>query len=111
MFGKGISATGDILDLAAGCNVIEKSGAWYAYEGNKIGQGRENAKKYLEEHPDTREVVEAQVRNRYGIGLENGTSGTDAGTADTGATDTDVADFMAVDESAAGAAFSEEKSA
>ena len=98
MFGKGISKTGDILDLAAGCNVIEKSGAWYAYEGNKIGQGRENAKKYLEEHPETREVVEAQVRNRYGIGVEN----TASGAADAGA---------ATDAGAAGTAFTEEKSA
>ena len=52
MFGKGISREGDILDLAANINVINKSGAWYAYEGNKIGQGRENAKIYLAEHPE-----------------------------------------------------------
>ena len=68
MFGKGISREGDILDLAANINVINKSGAWYAYEGNKIGQGRENAKIYLAEHPEIREEVEQKVRNHYHIG-------------------------------------------
>ena len=52
MFGKGISKSGDILDLAVNCNIIVKSGAWFSYNGEKIGQGRENAKIYLEEHPD-----------------------------------------------------------
>ena len=65
MFGTGISTTGDILDLAAGIDVINKSGAWYAYEGQKIGQGRENAKLYLDEHPDVRAEVEAKVRNHF----------------------------------------------
>lgn len=51
MFGQGISKEGDILDLAAKDNIVEKSGAWYAYGGAKIGQGRENAKTYLREHP------------------------------------------------------------
>ena len=68
MFGKGISREGDILDLAANINVINKSGAWYAYEGNKIGQGRENAKIYLAEHPEIMEEVEQKVRNHYHIG-------------------------------------------
>ena len=52
MFGKGISRAGDILDLATGIDLVKKSGAWYAYEGEKIGQGRENAKSYLESHPE-----------------------------------------------------------
>ena len=65
MFGTGISTTGDILDLAAGIDVINKSGAWYAYEGQKIGQGRENAKLYLDEHPEVRTEVEAKVRNHF----------------------------------------------
>ena len=52
MFGEGISREGDVLDLAAACNVVNKSGAWYAYNGEKIGQGRENAKIYLKEHPE-----------------------------------------------------------
>ena len=58
MFGEGISVVGDILDLAANINVVNKSGAWYAYEGNKIGQGRENAKSYLKDHPDICEEIE-----------------------------------------------------
>jgi recombination protein RecA len=65
MFGKGISREGDILDLAANCNVINKSGAWYSYEGTRIGQGRENAKTYLREHPDVMETVEKRVRAHY----------------------------------------------
>ena len=62
MFGKGISKIGDILDLAADNDVIVKSGAWYAYEGNKIGQGRENAKQYLAENPQLCDEIEAKVR-------------------------------------------------
>lgn len=65
MFGQGISREGDILDLAAGCDVINKSGAWYAYKGEKIGQGRENAKQYLKEHPEIAAEVEKQVRIKY----------------------------------------------
>ena len=67
MFGKGISREGDILDLAANSNVVNKSGAWYAYNGNKIGQGRENAKIYLKEHPEVMEEVEKKVREHYGL--------------------------------------------
>ena len=62
MFGKGISKYGDILDLAADADIIHKSGAWYAYNGNKIGQGRENAKQFLKEHPDIMKEVEDKVR-------------------------------------------------
>ena len=71
MFGKGISREGDILDLAAGIDVINKSGAWYAYEGEKIGQGRENAKQFLADHPEICSEVEAKVRSHYGIGADN----------------------------------------
>ncbi len=67
MFGQGISREGDILDLAANCNVIQKSGAWYAYNGDKIGQGRENAKQFLREHPDIMSDVEHKVRVEYGL--------------------------------------------
>lgn len=67
MFGKGISGVGDVLDLAANINIINKSGAWYAYEGQKIGQGRENAKQYLTENPAMREEVEGKVRKYYGL--------------------------------------------
>lgn len=65
MFGKGISREGDILDLAADCGIIVKSGAWYAYNGDKIGQGRENAKTYLRENPLVCEEVEAKVREKF----------------------------------------------
>ena len=58
MFGKGISREGDILDLAADLNIVVKSGAWYAYESNKIGQGRENAKQYLRDNPEVCKVIE-----------------------------------------------------
>lgn len=68
MFGKGISRSGDILDLAASIDVIKKSGAWYAYEGEKIGQGRENAKSYLEANPEIMEKVEQKVRAHYHLG-------------------------------------------
>jgi len=78
MFGKGISASGDVLDLAANNNIIIKSGAWYAYEGNKIGQGRENAKLYLEEHPEIFSEVEHKVRALYGFEKEEAASEADA---------------------------------
>ncbi len=67
MFGQGISREGDILDLAAEIGVINKSGAWYAYNGEKIGQGRENAKTFLKEHTDICEEVDAKVRQHYGM--------------------------------------------
>ena len=65
MFGEGISQEGDILDLAVDLNIINKSGAWFAYNGAKIGQGRENAKIYLKEHPEVRDEVEKKVRIHY----------------------------------------------
>lgn len=67
MFGKGISVTGDVLDLAAKCDIIGKSGSWYQYGPEKIGQGRENAKQYLEEHPEILMEVTAKVREHYGL--------------------------------------------
>jgi len=67
MFGEGISREGDILDLAAQDNIIEKSGAWYAYNGAKIGQGRENAKNFLKENVQVREEVEQKVRELHGL--------------------------------------------
>lgn len=67
MFGEGISVVGDILDLAAENNIINKSGAWYAYEGNKIGQGRENAKQYLRDNPAVCAEVERKVRELFNL--------------------------------------------
>src|SRR5574344_150932 len=71
MFGKGISSEGDILDLAAACDIVNKSGAWYAYKGNKIGQGRDNTKQYLIEHPDVLAEIDALVRAHYNVGSDN----------------------------------------
>ncbi|MFR8032727.1 MAG: recombinase RecA [Lachnospiraceae bacterium] len=68
MFGQGISRTGDVLDLAVKQNIIQKSGAWFAYNDSKIGQGRENAKLFLAEHPDMMDEVEAKVRASLNIG-------------------------------------------
>lgn len=65
MFGEGISKEGDIVDLAADLDIINKSGAWYAYEGNKIGQGRENTKQYLRENPKVCAEIEQKVRDHY----------------------------------------------
>ena len=67
MFGQGISREGDILDLAADKGVVNKSGAWYAYNGDKIGQGRENAKQYLKENPLICEEIEAKVREMLNV--------------------------------------------
>ena len=83
MFGTGISREGDILDLAAECGIVNKSGAWYAYEGNKIGQGRENTKIYLKEHPEFMEELDHKVRVYYHL-IEEDEAGSDS--ADPGKT-------------------------
>ncbi len=67
MFGEGISYVGDLLDLATETDIISKAGAWYAYDGNKIGQGRENAKQYLQDNPDVLKVVEQKVREHFNL--------------------------------------------
>ena len=69
-FGKGISKEGDILDLAVLHDIINKAGAWYSYNGEKIGQGRENTKLYLANNPEVMEEIEQQVRNKCGIGVD-----------------------------------------
>ena len=66
-FGQGISREGDLIDLAVKVDAVQKSGAWYAYKGEKIGQGRENAKTFLREHPEIMAEVEVQVREYYGL--------------------------------------------
>lgn len=65
MFGQGISREVDVLDLAVNAGIVNKSGAWYAYEGDKIGQGRENAKTYIHENPAFFDMLEAKVRDFY----------------------------------------------
>ena len=67
MFGKGIVKEGDLIDMASNLGIIAKSGAWYAYEGEKIGQGRENAKTFLATHPEVAEEVERKIRQHYGL--------------------------------------------
>lgn len=67
MFGKGISKEGDVLDLAAECSIVNKSGAWYAYNDSKIGQGRENAKQFLSDNPEIFAEIEEKVRSKYAL--------------------------------------------
>lgn len=67
IFGEGISKEGDVLDLAADHEIIEKSGAWYSYKGERIGQGRENTKKFLVENPDILKQVEDEVREKFNL--------------------------------------------
>ncbi|MBD5430348.1 recombinase RecA [Lactobacillus sp.] len=67
MYGKGISQTGELLDMAVEKDIVDKAGAWYSYGEDRIGQGRENAKQYLEEHPDIYEEIKVRVRKAYGI--------------------------------------------
>jgi recombination protein RecA len=68
MYGEGISREGDIIDLGTEAKVVEKSGAWYSFLGERIGQGRENAKQFLKEHPETAQAIEAEIR-RKGVSL------------------------------------------
>ncbi len=84
MFGEGISVVGDILDLAADKDIVNKSGAWYAYEGTKIGQGRENAKQYLKDNPAVCGEIAAKVRAQFNLdgAGENGAAAPEAQSAD-----------------------------
>ena len=67
MYGEGISKTGEILDLGVQANVVEKSGAWFAYKGEKLGQGRNNAKQFLKDNPKIADEIEATVRANSGV--------------------------------------------
>ena len=84
MFGKGISYVGDVLDLAAKVDIVNKSGAWYNYGGNKIGQGRENAKNYLLAHPELLAEIDRKVREHYGLDPEGAFTGPEVLSAETG---------------------------
>src|SRR5574344_1047748 len=68
MYGEGVSREGEIIDLGTECGVLEKSGAWYSYKGEKIGQGKENVKLFLKDHIEIRNELEKQIREYYGIG-------------------------------------------
>ena len=67
IFGEGISREGDVLDLAADNGIIEKSGSWYSYKGDRIGQGRDNSRIFLKENPEVMAQVETDVRAKLGI--------------------------------------------
>ena len=67
MYGEGISKTGELLKIASDLDIIQKAGAWYSYKGEKIGQGSENAKKYLADHPEVFDEIDHQVRVQYGL--------------------------------------------
>jgi recombination protein RecA len=89
LYGEGISREGDLVDLGAECGVVEKSGAWFGFGGDRIGQGRENAKQFLREHPDVAKKIEAKVFAHHGIGRDaagtalGGTSGSPGATVHT----------------------------
>ncbi|MCA1786265.1 MAG: DNA recombination/repair protein RecA, partial [Desulfobacteraceae bacterium] len=75
MYGEGISRTGDLLDMGVTLNIVDKSGSWYSFEGERIGQGRENVKVFLTENPDIFNKIESKVRSELGIAdvvAENG---------------------------------------
>jgi recombination protein RecA len=67
MYGEGISKTGELLDLGVTAGIIEKSGAWFSYDGERIGQGRENAKTFLKQHPDLAVAIEQKIRANAGL--------------------------------------------
>ena len=79
LYGEGISREGDLVDLAAECDVVEKSGAWFGFEGERIGQGRENARLYLREHPDVAKKIESKLLAHHGVKREVGPSALSAG--------------------------------
>ncbi len=91
LYGEGISREGDLVDLGAECGIVEKSGAWFGFEGERIGQGRENAKQFLRDHPDVARKIEVKVLTHHGVkrdgvgaagakgdGATNGTNGAGA---------------------------------
>lgn len=72
MYGQGISQTGELVDMAVERDIVEKAGSWYAYQGERIGQGRENAKTYLDNHADLQQTIKQQVRVAYGMAAAPG---------------------------------------
>jgi recombination protein RecA len=88
LYGEGISREGDLVDLAAECGVVEKSGAWFGFEGERIGQGRENARLYLREHVDVAKKIESKLLAHHGVKREIGPSALAAGPAGGGSAGT-----------------------
>ncbi|MCD6531706.1 DNA recombination/repair protein RecA, partial [bacterium] len=74
IYGKGISREGEIIDFATKLGIMEKSGVWYSYKGEKIGQGREKAKEFLEQNPQIREEIERAIREKLGLAGETSQS-------------------------------------
>jgi recombination protein RecA len=72
LYGTGISREGELVDLGSELGIIEKSGAWYALDGERIGQGRENTKDFLREHPDVAQAIEAKLRARFALATTSG---------------------------------------
>ncbi len=86
LYGEGVSHEGDLVDLGSECGAIEKSGAWFSVEGERIGQGRDNAKQFLREHPELARKVEAKILAHHGVKRDMGGSGAGSGGGSNGAT-------------------------
>ena len=82
MYGQGVSKTGELLDLGVQANIVEKSGAWFSYNGDRVGQGRENAKTYLREHPEVADAIEKAIRGNAGLVAEAMITGPDSEPSD-----------------------------
>jgi recombination protein RecA len=82
MYGSGVSKTGELVDLGVKAGVVEKSGAWFSYDSQRIGQGRENAKAFLKANPDIANRIEAAVRQNSGLIAEKILAGEEAGEDD-----------------------------
>lgn len=83
MYGEGISATGDILDLAVENKIVDKAGAWFSYENSKIGQGRENSKQFLKDNPEIQEEIKKKILSLHGLGAFSGAANANAKNVDT----------------------------
>ena len=75
MFGEGISKMGELVDLGVKAGIVEKSGAWFSYDSQRLGQGRENAKQFLREHPEVAQRIEAAIRQNAGLIADRITAG------------------------------------
>src|SRR3546814_16458090 len=82
MYGQGVSKTGELLDLGVQANIVEKSGAWFSYNGDRVGQGRENAKTYLRDHPEVADTIEKAIRANAGLVAEAMITGPEADSLD-----------------------------
>ena len=90
MYGKGISAEGSLLDVGVDLEIVKKSGAWFTYEGEQLGQGRENARQFLVEHEDVRQEIERRVREAVGLDRFDETDDQPIELPDTPSVDTDA---------------------